>query len=72
MSMKCRPKPRIPLGHIAQSVDVAKAVSFLLSEKAAFITGHSLDVDRSRRAYGDLENRSEGHRATGFDPAGTD
>jgi 3-oxoacyl-[acyl-carrier protein] reductase len=45
-------KERIPLGRLAQPVDVADAVSFLLSEKAAFITGHSLYVDGGWLAYG--------------------
>ena len=31
----------IPLGRLAQPADVADAVSFLLSEQASFITGHS-------------------------------
>jgi 3-oxoacyl-[acyl-carrier protein] reductase len=45
-------KGRIPLGRLAQPADVADAVSFLLSEKAAFITGHSLYVDGGWLAYG--------------------
>ena len=43
---------RIPLGRLAQPADVADAVSFLLSEKASFITGHSLYVDGGWLAYG--------------------
>ena len=38
-------KARIPLGRLAQPADVADAVTFLLSDQAAFITGHSLYVD---------------------------
>jgi 3-oxoacyl-[acyl-carrier protein] reductase len=45
-------KARIPLGRLAQPADVADAVSFLLSEKASFITGHSLYVDGGWLAYG--------------------
>jgi NAD(P)-dependent dehydrogenase (short-subunit alcohol dehydrogenase family) len=45
-------KARIPLGRLAQPTDVAEAVSFLLSEKASFITGHSLYVDGGWLAYG--------------------
>jgi 3-oxoacyl-[acyl-carrier protein] reductase len=45
-------KARIPLGRLAQPGDVADAVSFLLSEKASFITGHSLYVDGGWLAYG--------------------
>ena len=45
-------KGRIPLGRLAQPGDVADAVSFLLSEKASFITGHSLYVDGGWLAYG--------------------
>ncbi|HXJ43949.1 MAG TPA: SDR family NAD(P)-dependent oxidoreductase [Bryobacteraceae bacterium] len=45
-------KGRIPLGRLAKPADVADAVSFLLSEKASFITGHSLYVDGGWLAYG--------------------
>ena len=45
-------KARIPLGRLAQPADVADAVSFLLGERAAFITGHSLYVDGGWLAYG--------------------
>jgi 3-oxoacyl-[acyl-carrier protein] reductase len=45
-------KARIPLGRLAQPADVADAVSFLLSEQAGFITGHSLYVDGGWLAYG--------------------
>ncbi len=45
-------KQRIPLRRLAQPADVADAVSFLLSEKASFITGHSLYVDGGWLAYG--------------------
>jgi 3-oxoacyl-[acyl-carrier protein] reductase len=49
---EARIKARIPMGRLAQPADVADAVSFLLSEKAAFITGHSLYVDGGWLAYG--------------------
>ncbi len=45
-------KARIPLGRLAMPADVADAVTFLLSEKASFITGHSLYVDGGWLAYG--------------------
>jgi NAD(P)-dependent dehydrogenase (short-subunit alcohol dehydrogenase family) len=45
-------KKRIPLGRLAQPADVADAVSFLLGEKASFITGQSLYVDGGWLAYG--------------------
>jgi len=45
-------KARIPLGRLARPADVADAVSFLLSDKASFITGHSLYVDGGWLAYG--------------------
>jgi short-subunit dehydrogenase len=45
-------KARIPLGRLAQPADVADAVGFLMSEKAGFITGHSLYVDGGWLAYG--------------------
>lgn len=37
--------PTIPLGHIGEPEDIAQAVSFLVSEKAKFITGTLLPVD---------------------------
>lgn len=43
---------RIPLGRLAQPTDVANAVSFLMGDKATFITGHSLYVDGGWLAYG--------------------
>jgi 3-oxoacyl-[acyl-carrier protein] reductase len=45
-------KARIPLGRLARPADVADAVSFLLSDKSSFITGHSLYVDGGWLAYG--------------------
>ena len=45
-------KGRMPLGRLAQPGDVADAVTFLLSEKASFITGQSLYVDGGWLAYG--------------------
>ena len=45
-------KARSTLGRLAQPVDVADAVSFLLGENAGFITGHSLYVDGGWLAYG--------------------
>jgi 3-oxoacyl-[acyl-carrier protein] reductase len=45
-------KARIPLGRLAQPADIAGAVSFLLSDQASFITGHSLYVDGGWLAYG--------------------
>ena len=43
---------RIPLGRLVHPDDVANAVSFLLSEHAGFITGHSMYVDGGWLAYG--------------------
>jgi 3-oxoacyl-[acyl-carrier protein] reductase len=45
-------KTRIPLGRLAQPADVVDAVSFLLSDRASFITGQSLYVDGGWLAYG--------------------
>ena len=36
---------RVPLGRMAQPEDIAGAVRFLLSDEAAYITGHNLVVD---------------------------
>jgi 3-oxoacyl-[acyl-carrier protein] reductase len=36
---------QIPLKRFGQALEVAYAVSFLASEKAAYITGHTLEVD---------------------------
>ena len=43
-----RVKSRIPLGEIPEVDDVANAVLFLLSDKAAFINGTTLPVDGGR------------------------
>lgn len=45
---------RIPLGRLARPADVADAVSFLLSDRAGFVTGQSLYVDGGWLAYGYL------------------
>ncbi len=45
---------RIPLGRLAKPMDIANAVSFLVSEKASFITGQVLYVDGGYLAYGFL------------------
>jgi 3-oxoacyl-[acyl-carrier protein] reductase len=36
---------QIPLGRIGTDADIAHAVAFLASEEAAYITGHTLDVN---------------------------
>lgn len=47
-----------PIGHIGQPIDVAQAVSFLLSPRSAFITGVILPVDGGRSVLGpDPESR---------------
>ena len=35
----------IPLGRVGTDIEVAHAVAFLVSEEAAYITGHTLDVN---------------------------
>ncbi len=45
-------RKRVPLGRMAQVQDVANAVSFLVSERASYITGQSLYVDGGYLAYG--------------------
>ena len=47
-------KKRIPLGRLASVKDVANTVSFLVSDRASFITGQSLYVDGGYLAYGYL------------------
>ena len=37
--------PKVPLGRVGQSEEVARAVAFLASEEASYITGQSLNVD---------------------------
>jgi 3-oxoacyl-[acyl-carrier protein] reductase len=49
---EARIKARIPLGRLARPADVADAVSFLLGDRASFITGQSLYVDGGWLAYG--------------------
>lgn len=41
-----------PLGHVGSALDVAHAVSFLLSPESAFITGAVLPVDGGRSVLG--------------------
>jgi len=36
---------QIPLGRVGSDSDIAHAVAFLASEEAAYITGHTLDVN---------------------------
>ena len=37
--------PRIPLGRVGTPEDIGRAVAFLASEKASYITGVTLRVD---------------------------
>ena len=41
---------RSPLGHLAQPLDVAHAVSYLLSDRAANVTGTTLTIDAGSTA----------------------
>lgn len=43
-------KRRSPLGHLAKAEDVAHAVTYLLSEKAANVTGSTITVDAGSTA----------------------
>jgi len=43
--VKATLKARIPLGRMGTSRDVAAAIVFLVSDEAAYITGHVLDVN---------------------------
>ncbi|WP_328702324.1 SDR family NAD(P)-dependent oxidoreductase [Alicyclobacillus suci] len=52
---------RIPLGWTADPVEIAHSVSFLVSERAAYITGQTLFVDggyTAGSAFQDVENAS--------------
>jgi NAD(P)-dependent dehydrogenase (short-subunit alcohol dehydrogenase family) len=40
----------VPLGHVGQPDEIANALVFLASDKAAFITGHVLSVDGGKSA----------------------
>lgn len=42
---KTRVRDQIPLGRFAQAEEIAEAVAFLVSDRAAFITGATLDVN---------------------------
>lgn len=44
-------KDLIPLGRIGRAEEVAKAVAFLASEDAAYITGHVLTIDGGMAMY---------------------
>jgi 3-oxoacyl-[acyl-carrier protein] reductase len=48
----------IPLGRIADPIDIASAVAFLLSDDARYVTGHTLVVDggMSLREHAQLES----------------
>jgi NAD(P)-dependent dehydrogenase (short-subunit alcohol dehydrogenase family) len=45
---------RIPMGHLGKVEDVVNAVDFLCSDRAGYITGHTLAVDGGFLAYGAL------------------
>jgi NAD(P)-dependent dehydrogenase (short-subunit alcohol dehydrogenase family) len=43
---------QVPLGRIGQPADIARAIRFLLSDEAAYITGANLVVDGGRTVGG--------------------
>jgi NAD(P)-dependent dehydrogenase (short-subunit alcohol dehydrogenase family) len=47
-------RPRYPLGEIGEPADIAKMVSFLLSEEAKWVTGSIITVDGGVMAENDL------------------
>jgi NAD(P)-dependent dehydrogenase (short-subunit alcohol dehydrogenase family) len=40
-----RVRAAIPLGRLGRPEEIAEAVSFLVSDKAAFVTGATLDIN---------------------------
>ena len=44
-NLKIEAKSQIPLGRMGSPVEVSKAVMFLLSDEASYITGHCLNVN---------------------------
>ena len=42
----------VPLGRLGEPIDVGRAIRFLLSDEAAFITGANLVVDGGRTSAG--------------------
>lgn len=44
-ALASRVAERVPLGRVGQPTDVAQAISFLVSDAASYITGHTLVVD---------------------------
>lgn len=57
---------RIPLGRVGQPEDIGRAVSWLVSQEASYITGHTLKVDGGLILPGMPEHVADGYADDGW------